>query len=161
MVFDNSQVRRRDRLMDESAALLLLRNAEYGVLSLCGGDGKPYGIPVNHVWDGKSAIYVHCAPEGRKLRTIEENPRVSFCVIGRVNLLPQKFTTEYESIVVEGTAHIGLPEEERMHALRLLISKLSPEFQETGEKYARASFARTAIIRIDIDKISGKRKKIG
>ncbi len=161
MIFDNSQVRRRDRLMDETEALQLLSNAEYGVLSLCGADGKPYGIPVNHVWDGKSSIYVHCAPEGRKLKAIEENPRVSFCVVGRVKLQPQKFTTEYESIVAEGIAHIDLPEEERMHALRLLISKLSPEFQEIGEKYARASFARTAIIRIDIATLSGKRKKMG
>ncbi len=75
--------------------------------------------------------------------------------------MPKNFTTEYESVIVFGTAHVGLSEEERMHALHLLIAKLAPEYKELGDKYAHASFNRTEIIRIDLTEYSGKRKYVG
>lgn len=109
---------------------------------------------------GKIASTSTIAPEGRKLRIIEKNPKVSLCAIGHVHLLPRNFTTEYESVVVFGEAHIHLPEEERMKALHLLIDKLSPDYKEIGDKYAHASFHRTEIIRIDITDYSGKNKKV-
>ena len=101
MKYVNDTVRRQDRLMDEGRALELLRTSEYGVLSMV-SKGGGYGIPVNYVWDGRQSIYIHCAPEGRKLRALAENARVSFCLVGRVNLLPGKFTTEYESALFVG-----------------------------------------------------------
>lgn len=155
----NNTVRRQDRLMDERRAMQLLRTAEYGVLSMV-SEGSGYGIPVNFVFDGDHSIYIHCAPEGRKLRAIKENKNVSLCIIGHVNLLPDKFTTEYESAIFFGEAHIGLSENERTHALQLFISKMSPDYKETGEMYARKSFHRTEIIRVDIATFSGKCKRM-
>ena len=38
MEYDNSAVRRQDRLLEESDALRLLREGEYGVLSFCDGN---------------------------------------------------------------------------------------------------------------------------
>ena len=81
MPYDNSAVRRQDRLLDEARARELLAGGRFGVLSLVDGDGA-YGIPVNYVWDGDDSLYVHCAPDGRKLRCIDRRDRVSFCVVG-------------------------------------------------------------------------------
>ena len=159
MRYVNDRIRRQDRLMEEQRAIELLREGEYGVLSMVSED-MGYGIPVNYVWDGKNSIYIHCAPEGRKLVAIEQNPKVSLCVIGKVNLLPRKFTTEYESAIFFGKAHINLSDEEKMHALHLLIDKLSSDFKELGDKYAHKSFHRVEIIRIDFTEFSGKRKKV-
>ena len=159
MKYVNDTVRRQDRLMNEGRALELLRTSEYGVLSMV-SEGGGYGIPVNYVWDGRQSIYIHCAPEGRKLRALAENARVSFCLVGRVNLLPGKFTTEYESALFFGEAHTRLDDEEKMAALHLLIDKLSVDFRDTGDKYARKSFHRVEIIRVDFTEFSGKRKKV-
>ena len=115
---------------------------------------------MNFVWNGADAIYIHCAPEGKKLRAIERHPVVSFCIVGRVNLLPDRFTTEYESVVLTGNARADLTPEERMHALELLVDKLSPDFKELGRKYSEKSFHRVQIIRVDFTKYSGKRKKV-
>jgi len=157
--FDNSGVRRQDRLLDRETSMELLKTAEYGVLSMCDGD-QPYGIPINYVWDGANALYLHCAPEGRKLRILASNPRISFTIVGRVNLLPERFTTEYQSLVLTGTAAIDLPEDERHHALDLLLDKLSPAHKTVGLKYAAASFHRVSIIRLDITTLSAKSKHI-
>jgi len=160
MRYDNSNVRRQDRLLEEKRAIELLRTSEYGTLSLIDEYGLPYGIPVNYVWDGKDSLYIHCAPEGRKLRALALHPDVSFSIVGRVNLLPSQFTTEYESIILKGSARTGLPEEERMHALVLLVEKLSPNDIEIGKKYAQKSFFRTEIIRMDVTEFSGKTKRV-
>lgn len=160
MKYINETVRRQDRLLDEQRAREILRDAEYGVLSMVDDDEQAYGIPVNFIWDGTDKIYIHCAPEGRKLRAIARHPKVSLCAIGNTHLLPRNFTTEYESVIVFGEAHTGLDEAERMHALHLLIDKLSPDYKEIGDKYAHASFHRTEIIRIDISEYSGKCKKV-
>lgn len=160
MIYDNSQVRRRDRVLDESRAFELLRTGEYGFLSMVSAEGGAYGIPVNYVWNGVSSVYIHCAPEGKKLGCIEGNADVSFCVVGDVRLASEKFTTSYESIVMQCHAVACIDPQERMKAIVMLLEKYSPENLETGMRYAEKSFHRTAIIRMDIVSMSGKCKKV-
>jgi nitroimidazol reductase NimA-like FMN-containing flavoprotein (pyridoxamine 5'-phosphate oxidase superfamily) len=160
MNYVNDMVRRQDRLMDEARALQLLRESEYGVLSMQDIDGSGYGVPLNFVWDGDHSIYIHCAPEGHKLKALEAHPKVSFCIIGRVHLLPRNFTTEYESVILRGEAHIHLSPEEMMQALHLLVDKLSPDFKSIGYKYSEKSFHRVNIIRVDFTEFSGKCKHV-
>jgi len=160
MKYITEDIRRQDRLLDEKRATEILKSSEFGILSISDENGQPYGIPVNYVWNGDNKIYIHCAPEGKKLRILDKNNRISFCVVGRTNLLPSKFTTEYESIILSGSASRGLSDDEKHHALTLLLDKLSPNDKEVGEKYAEKSFHRVEIIRLDIEQWSGKSKKI-
>lgn len=94
----------------------------------------------------------------KKLSIIRENNKVCFCVIGRVKLQPSKFTTEYESVLLKGSAHINLSEQERRTALQMLVDKLSPQYKEIGAKYIEKSFHRTEVIRVDFTEFSGKGK---
>lgn len=159
MEYNNDTVRRQDRLLPEENAVNLLRNGEYGFLSMTTENGKSYGIPLNYVWDGESIIYIHCAPDGKKLKAISAHPDVSFCVVGKTKVVPNQFTTGYESIVLTATAHTELSPEEKWKALRLLVDKYSPEFKEIGDKYIEKSFHRTAVIRLDVTEMSGKTKR--
>lgn len=160
MKYITQHIRRRDRLLEEDNAVRLLRNGEFGILSLLAEGNVPYGIPINFVWDGKSSIYIHCAPEGKKLQCLETCPQVSFCVVGKTKVISNKFTTGYESIVLQGKAYTGLSSEEKMQALTLLLDKYSPEDKVIGLKYVEKSFHRTEIIRIDIEEWSGKCKRV-
>ena len=50
--FDNSKVRRQDRLLEGQAAQVILEKGEYGVLSMvesCENSLCGYGIPLNYV----------------------------------------------------------------------------------------------------------------
>lgn len=160
--YDNSTVRRRDRLLAPERALELLREGEYGFLAMVSDDerGGAYGLPLSYVWDEADALYIHCAPEGRKLRCLERSPRVTFCVVGRTRVFPARFTTAYESLLLECRAVRGLDDEERMHALGLLLEKYSPDDREVGMRYAEKSFHRTEVVRLDILGASGKCKVI-
>lgn len=160
MKYTNESIRRQNRLLEEEKAIALLESGEYGVLSMQAEEDGAYGVPVNYVWNKDHSIYIHCAPEGRKLRCIKHCNRVSFCVVGKTHVISNQFTTEYESVVLKCQDHIGLNEEERMHALHLLIDKYSPDDKVTGAKYAEKSFHRTEIIRLDITEASGKCKRV-
>ena len=79
MKFNNEEVRRQDRLLDEKRAFEILQSGEYGVLSMQDENGTgAYGVPVNYVWDRGNSIYIHCAPAGRKLACIDACNQVSF-----------------------------------------------------------------------------------
>lgn len=159
MNFTNETIRRQDRLLPETEALDLLVSGQYGVLSMVDVDGQGYGIPLNYVWDGGQSIYFHCAPQGEKLDNIASNCNVSFCVVGLTKVMPDKFTTQYESIVIKGSVVSTLPNDEKMKALELILDKYSPNDKEIGLKYSEKSFHRTAIIKLDIKSMSGKSKK--
>ena len=160
MIYSNADVRRQDRLLTEESAILLLTKGEYGMLSMQAENGGAYAVPISFVWDGVRSVYFHCAKEGRKLRCIELCNRVSFCVVGRTQVIPDKFTTEYESIILDCKAVISLPADERMKAFELILDKYSPEDKAAGMKYAEKSFDKTEIVRLDIEKWSGKCKTV-
>lgn len=156
----NDSICRQDRVLNETRALALLREAEYGVLSMVDEDGHGYGIPVNFVWDGQENIYLHCAPEGKKLRAIAAHPDVSLTVVGQVHLLPGMFTTEYESVICFGQATVVTDEEVKTRGLRLLVDKLSADYREQGDHYIQKSFHRVAVIRISVTAFSAKSKAL-
>jgi nitroimidazol reductase NimA-like FMN-containing flavoprotein (pyridoxamine 5'-phosphate oxidase superfamily) len=145
--------------LEQADALQLLEAGEYGVLSMA-SDGGAYGIPLNYVWDGQHSIYFHCANEGRKLECLKENNKVSFCVVGKTNVVSEKFSTAYESIVLNGTIWVNLSEEEKTVALKLLVKKYSPNHQPAGNKYIEQLFLKTEVMRLDVNEFSGKSKVI-
>lgn len=149
-----NELRRKDRAMPASNAEDLLVRGEYGVLSTVGADGQPYGVPLNYVYQN-GCIYFHSALEGHKLDNMAENPKVSFCVVGRTRILPDRFATDYESVVAFGVAS-EVWEGERQSALLGLLEKYSPAYIEEGKRYIDQKEKVTRVMKIEIDHISGK-----
>lgn len=159
MKYDNSHVRRQDRLLDEQSAVALLRSAEWGFLSMVSPEGGGYGVPINFVWDGGSRIYLHCGRVGRKLEALKLNPDVTFCVVDGVQVLPERLATAYESIILTCRATLEVDDDEKRHALTLMIKKLAPEYLEESLKYIEKSFRYVRVVRLDISSWSGKARK--
>ncbi|MFK5856722.1 MAG: pyridoxamine 5'-phosphate oxidase family protein [Bacteroidota bacterium] len=160
MKYNNANIRRQDRLLNEELALVLLKQGEYGVLSIRSENDGVYAVPISYAWDGNQYIYLHGATIGRKLSCIDLYNQVSFCVVGKTQVISNKFTTEYESIILDCFAERNLPKNEQMNALQLLLDKYSPSDKIVGIEYAKKSFHRTEIIRLNIIKWSGKCKNI-
>lgn len=153
-------VRRKDREVDSEAAYELLKNAEYAVLATINKDNEsPYCIPFSPVVEG-DYIYFHCALEGQKVDNISNNPNVCVTCIGGTNLVPEEFTTEYESAVVYGVAEVVEEDEEKIFALKKVCEKFAPSNMENFEKAINASLKRTKVYKIKIEKITGKAKKV-
>jgi len=149
------EMRRSDRKTNDEQAIEILNKCSYGILSTISENGYPYGVPVNYVYNN-GFIYFHCAAnEGHKLKNINYNPNVCFTVVGNENIIPKKFTTSYECVIVFGKAEkiIGI---EKQKALEYIIDKYSSEFRDLGLKYISEAFDITDIIKITTEQITGK-----
>ncbi len=151
------EMRRADRALALPETHKILDAAEYGILSTISPDNEPYGVPLNFcVLNG--TIYFHCAGEGRKLDNIAHDSRVSFCVVGHTELLPEKFSTRYESVIVTGRS-AEVDGAEKQHALEGLVTKYSTEFSDQGLEYIQKLTHKTKVCRITIESISGKARR--
>ena len=158
MRYDCTNIRRQDRLLDESRAREVLQAGEYGILSMATEQGG-YGVPINYALV-EDTIYLHCAPEGRKLRAIGKDERVSFCVVGHSRVVSEHFTTEFESVIAHGRARVVEADDERRMALRAIVEKYSAEHAEEGFAAIERSLHRTAVIAVKVESFSGKVKMI-
>lgn len=59
-------------------------------------------------------------------------------------------------MLVHGSAHIVEAEDEKHHALQLLIQKLTPQEQAREEEYIARAIHATSVIRFCIERICGK-----
>ncbi len=149
-----------ERMTSETAARDILKSCNLGTLSLVTPDGLPYGVPINYYYDeAKSALYLHCAPKGKKIDCLLAHPQVSFSVYKNPVIVEERFTTHYDSALVTGRAEIMADTEEKRAALTTFSMALAPSgayrLQEVVDKYWKA----VTMIRISIEKIEGKRNR--
>lgn len=151
------EMRKKEREIGNEEIVKILEEGEYGVLATIGANGYPYSVPLSYVYKDNS-IYFHCAKEGNKLENIELNNKVSFCIVGKTEVLPEKFSTKYESVIIYGTAEY-VQGEEKENALEGIIIKYSKEFIEQGKEYIKRAKDKTNVIKINIEKVSGKARR--
>ena len=151
------ELRRKDRAISEEEAMALLNRTEYGVLSTVSENGEPYGVPLNFCVIDRG-IYFHCAVEGRKIDNITHNKSVSFCAVGNTEVLPDKFGTKYESVIVSGQIE-EVFDDTKQTALESLLHKYSKNFFEKGLEYIQTLGGKTRVFKISINNLSGKARK--
>ena len=102
-------------------------------------------------------IYFHCAKAGHKLDLLDQNPKASFCVIGQDQVVPEKYTTYYRSVILFGTVRRLTAGEEKRAAILALARRYSPD--EPAEK-VDAEIARywdaLCMLELTPDHITGK-----
>ena len=148
-------MRRRDRALSEGQAREILARADHGVLATLGADGWPYAVPLNHVLSG-DVLYVHCAVEGHKLENIAHEERVSFCAVADTRVLPAQLSTLYESAIVFGRAALVTDPMEKRLALELLAVRFCGALSPEAVEAIATSASQTAVVRIRLERLTGK-----
>jgi len=142
--------------MSEEDTIKVLQEAEFGTLACICANGYPYAVPLNFVYEN-GAIYFHSAHKGHKIDTIKNNDKVSFSAVSYIYLVPNNFDTEYDSVVIFGTAIELTDELEKRQALVSLIKKYSNDYFEEGMAYINKSMQAAAVYKINIEYMTGKR----
>ena len=150
-------MRRKDRVISDAEARELLNKAEYGILSTASDDGQPYGVPLNFCVI-EDCLYFHHAVEGHLIKNVSSNSRVSFCVVGDTELMPEKFGTLYESVILSGNIEEVFDARKQI-GLEGLVAKYAPDFRDEGQEYIQKLRDRTRVFRITITDISGKARR--
>ncbi len=149
-------MRRADRQTTEDEARALLSSGEYGVLSTVSPAGVPYGVPISYAFHNGEILF-HSAPEGQKLDNLIPGSLASFCVVGKTEVIPEKFSTRYQSAIVHGQVR-ELLGPEKIRALAVLVEKYSPAFPSEGADYIAASESLTRVFALKAARITGKQR---
>ncbi|NMC52888.1 MAG: pyridoxamine 5'-phosphate oxidase family protein [Chloroflexi bacterium] len=148
-------MRRKKQLLPNDVTEQILKTGRVGVLGVSGDDDYPYTVPLNYAYeDGK--IYFHSAKTGHKLDGIQRNNKVSFCVIERDEVVAEKFTSFFRSVIAFGKARIVDDVVLKQHALMLLVRKYSPGLEVEGDKEIQKGWNNLNVVEIEIDHATGK-----
>jgi len=148
------EMRRKRQMLAKEECERILQKMTNGVLAVSGDEGYPYAVPISYVYaDG--CIYMHSALTGHKIDAIQQNDKVSFCVVEKDEIHPETFTTHFRSVIAFGRAHIITDEAEKMDAILKLAGKYSPG-QSGLQHELDTQFKHMHMIKLEIELLSGK-----
>lgn len=153
------EMRRLRQQLSRQECEAVLDRGTSGVLAVTGDGGWPYAVPLSYARrEGK--LLFHCAKGGHKLDALEREPRASFCVIDRDQIVPGEFTTYYRSVIVFGTVRILRSPAELEAAARALTDKYSPlETPEAVRREIDGALNRMYILEMDMEHMTGKQAR--
>ena len=146
--------RYKQLLSEEIAADILARNTS-GTLALLGDDDYPYAVPLSYVWaEGK--IYFHSAREGHKIDAACHHEKASFCVIDQDQIVPEKYTTFFRSVIVFGKLRLIEEPSEMRRVATLLAMKYSSAFESGISKEIDSVIDHIAILELAVEHMTAK-----
>ena len=152
------ELRRIKQALTNEECIEILKTCSTGIMAVLGDNNYPYAVPLNYVYNDNKII-IHCAKSGHKIDSIMKNNKVSFCVVEKDTVIPEKFATNYSSVVVFGKATLIDDEKIMRTALEHLNKKYSPNYEVEGQKEIDDSINSVLIIQIDIEHLSGKKSR--
>ncbi len=150
------KMRRFKQLMPESESEKILKNGITGVLSVMGDEGYPYSVPLNYVYYNNK-IYFHSAYEGHKIDSIKRNDKVCFCVILKDEVIPEKLSTRYESVICFGKAKIIQDENLKLETAKELGYKYCPADKDRVTMEIERFWDKLCMVEITLEQITGKK----
>lgn len=136
----------------------LLEEENVGRFATVSPEGRPYAVPVHFVWFNEK-IYIHGLLKGQKTDYLASNPAVCFEVDRFETLLmpaedvPCKVSTQYQSVILTGTAKVVDNEALKITALNKIVEKYTPLL--SGNPLSDSIHA-TAVIEMTPEEITGK-----
>lgn len=153
-------MRRKDREMNAEFALTVADKCEWAIMGMVDINGMPYCIPLS-IARFNNLIYFHSAKDGFKIECLKHDNNVCITCVGDTYRVPDEFTTEYESAIISGKAYEITDDNEKIFALKLICERHTPLNMNNFIDAINQSLHRTAVWKIEIENITGKRKKYG
>jgi len=156
-------MRRTDRELRDPAEIRdVLGKADACHLALADND-TPYLVTLNFGLrqGGRLVLYFHCADEGRKIDMLRRNNRVCFGAdVDREFFQADTGTScgcsmRYRSVVGSGRVTFITDPVEKLEGLTAILEHFTPG---TAPRFTDEMVARTTVLRLDVEEISGKRR---
>ena len=142
-------------IKDETILKEILAGATICRVAMMDGD-LPYIIPFNYGYmDG--CLYIHSAPEGKKIDLLKQDRRVCFELEDTVEILTGDqacdWTTSYRSVVGYGTVEILSDEQSKQQGLEVIMAQHgAPELIDFNLR----NMKRLVILKLRITSMTGK-----
>lgn len=173
-------MRRADREKDEKFALEVIDTCEYATICIKDdeSDSGVFCVPISIAREG-SSIFIHGAKKGGKARLLHgvnliqlvcvsynKVPKISQEKLNNyITNEPKKlgsnvYTTEYKSAIAVCEAHTITDDVTKMHALKLLCEKYTPNLMAGVELSSNMALGITNIYELKIKTLTSKEKVV-
>ena len=141
-----------------SSDTTILENLRWATLSCIDAQGKPYAVPLNVIYcKEENCLFFHCGTTGRKVSALDKNPQVCLTTVLDETLVPEKFSTHYTCVLVEGQAKRVSDATQARKALVYLTEALAPGELKHHPGVLKQKEGAYLIYKIDIDSICCKK----
>jgi len=155
-------MRREDRALTSKEEWIDVFNLGKAVQIAFIDGNEPYIVTMNYGYSWIASmpkLYLHSAPEGRKIDCIRKNPRVCFSISIPESLTEAQnacgYGMKYRSVVGYGSMKIVESTDERIAGLNLLMN----HYTAKGHwEFDTNTLKNTMVICLDVGTLSGKRK---
>jgi len=122
-------------------------------------DNVPYLVPMSFGYDG-AAIFLHTAPEGKKIQHFESNPQVCFEFERGVELRPSpdlacKWSFDFETVIGYGT----ISELTQLAAKEHALNQIMRQYSARTWQFDPLAVGKVRVWRILISSMTGKRSE--
>jgi len=142
-------------IKEEKVLEEILAGAVICRLAMVDGD-LPYIVPFNYGY-GEGCIYIHSAPEGRKIELLKHNNLVCFEIEDTAMITKEDqacdWSTRYRSVVGYGTVEIISDDAGKQHGLEIIMAQHgATDMVDFDPK----NLKRMVILKLTITSITGK-----
>lgn len=135
------EVARKAQILTSAQITQILNSEKRGVLSVCGENEYPYGLPINFWYNEDNGyIYFHSGKKGHKNDAISSDNKVSFCVYDDGYKKDGEWSLNISSVIVFGRMHIVEESEKAIEIFRQLSLKFTSDIEYINseiEKFAK------------------------
>ncbi|HEY4786516.1 MAG TPA: pyridoxamine 5'-phosphate oxidase family protein [Bacteroidales bacterium] len=147
--------RAEKEILDQGIIEQILTESQLCRIAMIDGD-EPYIVPLNYGY-AEGVLYMHSAPQGRKMDVLSENNRVCFEIEYAHQVVKKKepcnWTTRYRSVIGYGNIEVVTDMEEKKKGLRIIMQKYG---YKGKAEYNEGSINFVVLLQLKIEKITGK-----
>ncbi len=148
-------------ISDKKEMLQIIDECDVCFVGMSDND-SPYVLPFNFAIEGES-LYLHSAPEGRKISILEKNNQVcvSFSTGHKMYFQHEEVACSwgmlFKSVIAWGSVQYLDEIKDKEHCLNLFMKKYAGK--EMGHfSYSMPSLKNVKIMKVDIVKMTGKKR---
>lgn len=147
--------KKNQEITDPTFVEEILQESEICRLAMMDGD-RPYILPFNYGYK-ENCIYIHCAPEGKKIDLLLQNPEVCFEIEHTAEIIQDeeacKWSELYRSVVGYGNVEIISDFEQKLNGLEIIMRSNGAKGPlEFADKHVNA----VTILKLNITSLTAK-----
>jgi len=150
--------RQEKEVKDSTLLRKMLKQTKYVTIAMA-MNNHPYLVSLNHGYDPEeNCIYFHCAKEGKKIDYMRANSEIWGQALLDFGFDSKWCTQSYDTVMFKGRVSFVEGIKQKQKAFLVINSQLkSPP--ERLKKIMKTNIRNTAVGRIDIESLSGKKSK--
>lgn len=150
------EMRRKRQLLNAEETEAIVNSGTHGTIALMGDEGYPYAVPVSYAYEN-GVFYFHGAKTGHKPDAVKNCGKASICIVAEDNIIPEKYTTYFKSVIAFGKISIITDAQEAREAAEKIGRRYNPKgTEEELRREVEKELPALCAMKLEVEHMTGK-----